>query len=159
MSEPRSELMQLPAEYGTAAEALDWSVAQDKLETSVMYWLSTVRADGSVHTVPRDGVWMDGLLWYGGSDATVHNKIIAKRPNVNLHIGEGLEAVIVDAVAQHRIPTPEQAQRLADLSMKKYPQYGEAKASDYAQGVWTLKPVRALAWTKFPTNCTRFEFD
>lgn len=157
--EPHAEPLRFPAEYGEATEPMAWSEARRKLEEATVYWLATVRADGTPHVVPRDGVWLAERLWYGGSDETVHNRIIAKRPAVTLHIGEGLEAVIVEGIAERRMPSEEEAQELAERSMAKYPQYGTQSASDYVDGVWTIVPRRVLAWTRFPTNGTRFRFE
>jgi hypothetical protein len=50
-----------------------------------------------------------------------------------------------------------EARRLAAASKSKY---GYAPPlSVYTSGVWTLEPQRVLAWTNFPRDATRFDFD
>ena len=156
--EPHAELLTFPKEYGTPMEIMPWVTARAMLEDATVYWIASVRADGRPHVVPRDGVWLDDRLWYGGSDETVHNRIITRRPAVTMHVGEGLQAVIVEGEAVRVTASAEGAQRLADASNAKYPQYGVQSADAYAGGVWTIKPRRVLAWARYPTDATRFLF-
>jgi len=156
---PRSELLRFPREYGASSETLPWETVSEKLRAAPFYWFASTRSDGRPHVVPRDGVWLDDALWYGGSDETIHNRIIAQNPNVVASVGEGLEAVIVEGVVQRVTPPRELAQRLAEATQTKYPQYGKADPQSYAGGVTALQPRRVLAWTSFPTNATRFLFE
>ena len=108
--------------------------------------------------VPRDGTWLDGGLYYGGSPETVHSRNIASNPFVAVHIGDGQEAIIVEGEVVIEKPTQEMATRLADASFAKYPQYGRMDPSIYVGGVSVLRPRRVLAWTSFTENATRFRF-
>lgn len=65
---PTAELLDLPREYGKPKKPLDWTAVRQDLERATAYWLATVRADGRPHTVPLDGLWVDDVWFYGGSD-------------------------------------------------------------------------------------------
>ena len=147
MTTPRSEQMQLPPEYGNPNEVLEWSEVDGALRDAAQYWVASVRPEGRPHVVPRDGIWVDSAWYYGGSDATVHNRNIRSNPSLTIHIGDGMTAVIVEGEAHFGPPTPDVAQRLADEHNRKYSHYGmQATPEQYLQmGTWTLKAKRVLA--------------
>lgn len=159
MSEPIAERLDLPSEYGNPQKRLDWAEVEAKLKEAPVYWIASTRPDGRPHVVPRDGLWFDGGIYYGGSPQTVHHRNVGANPEVVIHIGEGLEAVIVEGKVQIEKPTKEKAARLADASYAKYPQYGRIPPTRYMGGVSVLRPRRVLAWTNLPENATRFRFD
>ncbi len=158
--EPEAELLDLPKEYGTPKTVLSWSVVREKLEAAPVYWLATTRPDGRPHVVPRDGIWVDDALFYGGAQETVHHRNVQANPNVVVTIGEGLEAVIIEG----EVPTepriePELALRLAAAQNAKYPQYGKASPDQFrGPGALVVRPRRVIAWTEYPANATRFHF-
>src|ERR1700693_1740577 len=41
-----------------------WDETRRVLETSEVFWLSTVRADGRPHVTPLVAVWYDGALYF-----------------------------------------------------------------------------------------------
>ena len=75
-SAPVRERPILPAGYGlpsTSDGLLSWSDdIEPRLTASLHYWLATVRPDGTPHSVPRWGVWLDGRFYYDGSPLTRH---------------------------------------------------------------------------------------
>ena len=155
--EPVAERLDLPREYGDPTEPLDWGTVRAELERAQHYWIVTVRDDGPPHAVPVDGIWLDDAWYYGGSDETVHHRSVVANPEVVMHLEDGMKAVIVEGEVRRTTPPGALAQRLADVSRKKYG-YGQS-ASDYEKGVLTLLPRRVLAWTAFPKDATRFRFD
>lgn len=158
MSEPIVEKPDIPAEYGNPKKRLAWSEVEKLLEEATVYWLASTRPDGRPHVVPRDGTWLDGGLYYGGSPETVHYRNITRNPNVVVHVGDGQTVVIVEGTVETEKPTQEMADRLVELSFVKYPQYGRQDPSLYLGGVSVLRPRRVLAWTNFTQNATRFTF-
>src|SRR3712207_2629362 len=48
----------------TQARALPWSEVVAVLESSEMFWLSTVRRDGRPHVAPLPAMWLDGKLHF-----------------------------------------------------------------------------------------------
>ena len=159
MTEPVVEKLDFPPEYGDPTERLVWADVVQKLEGATVYWIASTRPDGRPHVIPRDGMWLEGGLYYGGSPETVHYRNITQNPYISVHIGDGQEAIIAEGKVEIDRPTKEMAERLADASFNKYPQYGRLDPSLYAGGVSVLRPRRVLAWTNFTENATRFRFE
>jgi general stress protein 26 len=158
VTEPVVDKPEIPREYGNPTQRLDWADVERKLESASVYWIASTRPDGRPHVIPRDGAWLDGGLYYGGSPETVHHRNITHNPSVVVHIGDGQEAIIVEGEVEIEKPTEAMARRLSDASFAKYPQYGRLAPSMYLGGVSVLRPRRVLAWTSFTENATRFRF-
>ena len=159
MSKPIADKPDIPAEYGNPKQRLEWDEVERRLERAPVYWIASTRPDGRPHVVPRDGIWLGGGLYYGGSPETVHHRNITQNPEIVVHIGDGQEAIIVEGTVEFQKPTEEMAARLSRESFAKYPQYGRIDPSIYLGGVSLLKPRRVLAWTNFTDNATRFRFE
>ncbi|MGI8789931.1 MAG: pyridoxamine 5'-phosphate oxidase family protein [Actinomycetota bacterium] len=159
MTDPVVEKPDIPPEYGNPTQRLEWTDVERKLESASAYWIASTRPDGRPHVIPRDGMWIDGGLYYGGSPATVHHRNITHNPLVAVHIGDGQEAIIVEGAVEIEKPTEEMAERLSEESFAKYPQYGRLDPSVYIEGVSVLRTRRVLAWTSFTENATRFRFE
>jgi nitroimidazol reductase NimA-like FMN-containing flavoprotein (pyridoxamine 5'-phosphate oxidase superfamily) len=159
MTKPVVEKPDIPSEYGNPQQRLEWADVEHRLSDSTVYWIASTRPDGRPHVVPRDGMWLDGALYYGGSPETVHYRNITHNPRIAVHVGDGQEAIIVEGTVESEKPTEEMAQRLSDESFAKYPQYGRIDPGLYKGGVSRLRPRRVLAWTSFTENATRFRFD
>jgi hypothetical protein len=156
---PRVEQLSLPPEYGKPAELLDWADVDRQLREATAYWVASVRPDGRPHTVPRDGLLIDDTWYYGGSDATVHNRNLVTNPALSMHIGDGITAIIVEGVAKRETPGEDVAEKMAGEHNRKYSHYGKATAQQYASTAsWALKAQRVIAWTNLPVNATRFIF-
>ncbi len=154
--EPTAELLDFPAAYGKATTALDWAAVEGRLAEAERYWLATTRADGRPHVIPIDGLWLDGIWYFGGASETVHQRSVKANPNLVMHLEDTTRAVIVEGVAEWLMPSAEDAKRLAQANKEKY---GYPTSPDqYANGVWGLRPGRVLAWNSFPTDATRFLF-
>jgi hypothetical protein len=158
MTEPLVEKPLIPPEYGNPKERLEWTEVEGRLVKASVYWIASTRPDGRPHVVPRDGMWLEGALYYGGSPQTVHYGNITRNPHIVVHIGDGHEAIIVEGAVEIEKPTKEMAARLSDESLAKYPQYGRINPNIYMGGVSVLRPRRVLAWTSFTENATRFRF-
>jgi general stress protein 26 len=159
MPDPIVDKPEFPPEYGNPTQRLAWSDVESKLESAPVYWIASTRPDGRPHVVPRDGTWIEGGLYYGGSAETVHFRNIMANPEIVVHIGDGQEAIIVEGAVEIEKPDAEKAQRLSDASFDKYPQYGRMDPKMYMVGVSFLRPRRVLAWTSFTENATRFRFE
>jgi hypothetical protein len=155
---PIAEQMDVPPGYPAPAKLLSWDVVNQKLEQARVYWLASTRADGRPHVVPRDGVWIENALYYGGHEQTVHHRNVVANPAVAMHIGDGMEAIIVEGRVTVEPQSVEQASMLADASYAKYPQYGRMDLKLYQSGVLVLRPRRVLAWTSPGQDETRFRF-
>lgn len=155
---PIAEKLVLPRGYGQTTKTLTWESVRAQLLEAKQYWLATNRADGSPHVVPVDGLWVDDLLYYGGSPETIHVRTVRANPHVTIHLPDPWKVVVVEGEVRVSTPSPELAQRLADLANDKYAEYGiRYDASSYSEpGV--LHPRRVIAWSSFPKDATRFTF-
>ena len=74
----------MPEGYGvpeTDDGLVEWSAVEQLLVEAPQYWMSTTRADGRPHVVPRWGIWLDGHFLYDGSPATVHARNLGDNPH------------------------------------------------------------------------------
>lgn len=156
-TEPIVERLTMPPGYGATTTALTWASVRERLERAKQYWLALNRPSaGSPYLTPVDGVWIDDMLIYGGSPATTHRKLVARNPDVAIHLPDPWEVVVVEGSVQQFAPSPDLLQRLLDAQRTKYPEY-PIDESLYAE-VLAVVPRRARAWTAFPKDCTGFTF-
>ncbi|HVL07302.1 MAG TPA: pyridoxamine 5'-phosphate oxidase family protein [Acidimicrobiales bacterium] len=154
--EPAVERLDLPAGYGSPSERLVWADVRARLEAAPHVWLATVRPDGRPHTVPVDGLWVDGAFWFGGSAETVKHRNLLLDGRASVHAGDGDAAVIVEGTAELVHPGAGTVEGLRAASAEKYGYAPPAGA--YAGGVWRLRPSKVMAWTSLPVDATRFRF-
>jgi general stress protein 26 len=123
------------------------------------YWLSTVGPDGSPHARPIAGIWLDELLYFGGSPRSRWFKNLAENPRACLNLSEeGDRAVILHGTVTSLRPDPALASRLAEASNAKY-HFGQS-APDYEKiDVWVFRPRVAFAWRALDKDRTRFDWD
>ena len=157
----------MPDGYGvpeTDEGLLAWADVERRLAVAPVYWMATTRPDGRPHVVPRWGVWMDGRLYYDGSPHTVHVRNLASNPHCVAHLEDGTSAVILEGTSGPADPPGrEPAERLSAGFGDKYGSKGyapspEAWDGEGAGGLCVFVPVKAMAWTAFPTDVTRFRF-
>ena len=87
------------------ATALPWSEVVSVLETSEMFWLSTVRRDGRPHVAPLPAMWLDGKLHFCTGAHEQKAKNIEANPRCVLTTGtnsyrSGVDVVIEGTVAR-----------------------------------------------------------
>jgi Pyridoxamine 5'-phosphate oxidase len=163
MPEPSRPTM--PDGYGLPATTdglLSWDEVERRLRESRHYWLATVRPDGTPHSVPRWGVWVDGRFYYDGAPTTRHVRNLEKNPACTLTLESGTEVVIVEgeSVATSADPA-DLGLKLAAAFEKYHPEYApgaDSWAGEDGGGLRVITPRRALAWFAFPADCTRFTF-
>ena len=156
--DPIAEPIVLPDGYGTPKCTLDWPVVRELLETSMRYWLVTTRPDGRMHVVPVDGMWLDDVWYHGGAADTVHLRNLQENPAAVMHLEDAWRAVVVEGTNELVKPPKKLASRLAKAANAKYG-YGATAAGYEKDGIWSMTPGRAMAWTTFPEDATRFRFD
>ncbi len=167
MNVPRVDRPEMPDGYGVKPEGsfLTWTMVEQRLIGSLHYWLSTTRPDGTPHVVPRWGVWLEGAFWYDGSPATRHVRNLQIGNSCALHLESGSETTILYGRSESSSPlTGDLAERMSAEFARKYADLGYAPASDawsdeLAGGLRILRPVKALAWSQFPEDVTRFAFE
>jgi pyridoxamine 5'-phosphate oxidase-like protein len=160
---PRADRPRMPREYGvpkSGGTLVPWSHVERRLADAMVYWISTSGPGGKPRVRPLDGMYVDGVLYVGGSPETRWARDLAENPRVAVHLDGGTDAVILEGEAEllERGVEPELAERLAAASNAKYPQYGMTADSFRGPGPFAIRPRFALAWTSFPKDVTRFRF-
>ena len=167
MIEPTADRPVVPDGYGVPDSdegLIPWSLVEDRLTTSMHYWMATTRPDGSPHVIPRWGVWLDGRFWYDGSPDTVHVRNLQHNPACVLNLEDGARAVIVEGRSDvARRPGRELGGKLSQAFSAKYGPHGYRPEPDAWEGpdsggLRMFTPVKAMAWFDFPTDMTRFSF-
>jgi hypothetical protein len=165
MAAPQRSRPTMPDGYGLPSDSaglLDWADVEQRLQSSKYYWLATVRPDGTPHSVPRWGVWVEGQFYYDGAPTTRHVRNLEHNPACTLTLESGSEVVIVEGVSTATQADPaDLGARLAVAFEKYHPDYApgaDSWAGEAGGGLRVITPRRALAWFVFPTDCTRFTF-
>jgi PPOX class probable F420-dependent enzyme len=131
---------------------LPWSWAEERLAASRNYWIVSVRPDGSPHSAPVWGLWIDGAVVFSTSPESRKGLNLARDPRVVVNLESGDEVVILEGVVE----VVALDDRIADAYEEKY---------DYrpgGEGDWfVLRPRVAYAWREqdYPRSATRFAFD
>jgi nitroimidazol reductase NimA-like FMN-containing flavoprotein (pyridoxamine 5'-phosphate oxidase superfamily) len=162
MTEPRADRPYVPG-YGipeSTKGVLPWSWADERLGRAIVYWLATAGADRAPHMIPIWGAWVDGR-WYVEGGPTRWQRNLRANPQLSIKVEFGNEVVIVEGTGRE-IVAPEAA--LAERILAGYAKYRTAAEytadpANWAEGgLWELTPVKAFAWSVFPTDMTRFRF-
>jgi nitroimidazol reductase NimA-like FMN-containing flavoprotein (pyridoxamine 5'-phosphate oxidase superfamily) len=149
----------MPAGYGETTATRPWAEVSARLAAAKQYWVSATRRDGSPHVVPVDGIWLDDVLYYGGLPETLHVRLATAHPDVTIHLPDPWDVVVVEGRVRLAKPSTELAQRLADLANEKYAEYGITFDAESYGDPFVLTPRRALSWSSFPADATRYLFD
>jgi len=149
------------------ATALPWSRVVGVLESSEMFWLSTVRRDGRPHVAPLPAMWLDRKLHFCTGAHEQKAKNIAANPHCVLTTGtsafrSGLDVVVEGTV--ERVTDNEILARLAQLWRYKIDWVFEVgdgvfldtEGAGHAALVFAVTPSKILAFTKAPYSQTRY---
>ena len=151
----------IPAEYGVtkASEFVDWSHVEDRLAADRVYWIATVAPDGTPRVRPIDGMYLDDVVYVGGSPKTRWVQEATANPHVSIHLDGVDDVVIVDGEAEilTRVETG-LAERMAAASNAKYPEYAMTPDFYVSNGAIAIRLRKVIAWTDFTKNPTRFRF-
>src|SRR5258708_21878821 len=108
--EPLASRPHMPG-YGLPKDSkglLTWTWAEQRLKKSHNYWITTVKADGSPHSMVVWGLWMDGRFLFSTGSKSVKASNVAKQANCVVCTELAHEAVIVEGVAE-----------IADVAMRR----------------------------------------
>lgn len=152
----------IPASYGTskASEFVEWSHIEDRLIRDRVYWIATVGEGGRPRVRPIDGVYVDGAIYVGGSPETRWVRKAATNPHVSIHL-DGVDDVII-AEGEAEVMNgmgDEPAERLAQASNAKFPEYRMTAAVYRSRGAIAIRLRKIISWTDITRNPTRFRFD
>ncbi len=78
----------IDAQYSSpGATPTPWAEARSHLEHAEIYWLTTVRPDGSPHTTTLLAVWLDGVMFFCTGAQERKAKNLAGNANCSLTTG------------------------------------------------------------------------
>lgn len=135
---------------------LSWEHVTSRLDAAKNVWVSTVDASGQPHAVPVWAVWIDGTLYFSAGPRSARN--IAANPNVNVHLEDGSDVVILEgSVETIHNPTSNLSQAMDDAFATKYDYRPSAEGTEaVGEGFFKLLPRIVYAWTAFPNDATRW---
>jgi hypothetical protein len=140
---------------------LPWSWAEQRLKKSHNYWITTVKPDGSPHTMVVWGLWQDGRYLFSTGSQSRKARNLARNKNCVVCTEQAHEAVIVEGMAE--IADLAARRRFLPLYERKY----KFDMSGMKQDILSMKePVFAVRprvvfglWEKhFQTKSTRWKF-
>lgn len=152
MVDPERSTPETEDSYGIpeGGGSLDWSFVADRLRDHETFWLATTRPDGSPHTRPIWGVYVDETFHCGGGERTRWVRNLAANPHVAVHSESGTTVVILEGSVE-RVTDDETQDRVDDAYEEKY----EVR---HGSPLFAVRPQRAFAWTDFPSDATRWVF-
>ncbi len=140
---------------------LPWSWAQQRLKKSHNYWITTVKPDGSPHTMVVWGLWQDGRLLFSTGSKSRKARNLAQNPNCVICTEHANEAVIVEGVAEIA-DVPARRKFLAKYKPKYNFEMSSMKDDilSMKEPVFAVRPKVVFAlWEKyFQTKSTRWKF-
>jgi general stress protein 26 len=163
--EPTADLVEEFSEPDAAA--VPWQEVVGVLESSAMFWLSTVRRDGRPHVAPLPAMWPDGKLHFctGAHEQKARN--IEANAQCVITTGtnsyrSGLDVVVEGTVA--RVGDNGKLVRLAQLWKDKIDWafaigdgvFLDTEAGQHPALVFALTPSKVLAFRKSPYSQTRY---
>jgi hypothetical protein len=79
---------------------LPWSWAEQRLKKSHNYWITTVKPDGSPHSMVVWGLWQDGRLLFSTGSKSRKARNLAHNTRCVVCTEHANEAVIVEGIAE-----------------------------------------------------------
>ncbi|MBI2324647.1 MAG: pyridoxamine 5'-phosphate oxidase family protein [Chloroflexi bacterium] len=75
-----------------------WADAERVLRLGRWFWIATTDPDGRPHLVQQWAAWVDGVLWFEGSERTRWARNLARDRRVGFGTQVGTRAVMAEAV-------------------------------------------------------------
>ena len=134
---------------------LPWKWAEERLKKSHNYWITTVRPDGSPHTMIVWGLWLNGAFYFSTGKQSRKAQNLAKNPRCIVCTEDADEAVIVEGQASLTKDTT-QLKFFANYEKK----YKWDMSAMQEEPVYQVRPRRAfgLYEKKFMGAATRWTF-
>ena len=141
---------------------LSWSWAEQRLKKSHNYWITTVKPDGSPHTMVVWGMWQDGCFLFSTGSKSRKAQNLAENPKCVVCTEKAEEAIIVEGVAE--IADVAARRKMIPAYERKY-DWDLSKMKDdmlaMKEPVFSVRPKVVFAlWEKhFQTKSTRWRFE
>lgn len=146
------------SEYGIPENKegmLSWEFVAETMAGDQTYWVTTTRPDGRPHARPVWGVWVDGRFHCGGGEGTRWVRNLAASPAITVHRESGTEVVIIEGTAEKLTEESASAERLERIDAAYEAKYD----MPHGTPVFAVHPTTVLAWTDYPEDATRWEFE
>jgi hypothetical protein len=140
---------------------LPWSWAEQRLKKSHNYWITTVKPDGSPHTMVVWGLWRDGRFLFSTGSESRKARNLAANTHCIISTEHAHEAVIVEGIAEiadvgarKKFLPPYERKYKFDMSSMK------ADILSMKEPVFAVRPRVVFAlWEKhFQGRSTRWKF-
>jgi hypothetical protein len=140
---------------------LPWSWAEQRLKKSHNYWFTTVKHDGSPHTMVIWGLWQDGRFLFSTGSQSRKARNLAQNPNCVVCTEDASEAVILEGVAE--IADVAARRKFLSVCERKYKFDMSTMKDDILsmkEPVFAVRPRVVFAlWEKhFQSKSTRWKF-
>lgn len=156
----------LPDGYGVPQDnetLLPWDYVNSRMAKARNYWIITANPKGAPAAAPVWGVWLDDKLYFDGAPTTRRGRNIMSNPHTLVHLESGDEVVILEGQTEILQDAPERAlaERVASEYSQKYADQGYSPKPDQWDqgGLFIFTPAKALGWSKFPEDMTRWDLD
>ncbi|QLK24826.1 pyridoxamine 5'-phosphate oxidase family protein [Natrinema zhouii] len=156
--DPNRGRPQTEASYGipdSADGALPWAFVAERMRDARNYWVTTIRPDGSPHVRPTWGVWVDGTFHCGGGEGTRWVRNLARNPEIVVHGESATEVVILEGQAERINHETASSELIDELDAAYETKYDTPHGTPF----FAVRPTVVFAWSDFPTDATRWEFD
>lgn len=145
----------------TTKGVLPWSWAEQRLKKSHNYWITTVKPDGSPHTMVVWGLWIDGRLLFSTGSKSRKARNLAQNKNCVICNEHAHEAVIIEGVAD--IADLPARTKLIPAYQRKYKFDLSSMRDDILsmkEPIYAVRPKVVFAmWEKhFQSKATRWQF-
>lgn len=141
---------------------LPWSWAEQRLKKSHNYWITTVKPDGSPHTMVVWGLWQDGRFLFSTGSTSRKARNLAANVNCVVCTEDAADAVIVEGLAE--IANVAARRKFLPVYEKKY-KFDMSTMNDgilsMREPVFAVRPrlVFGLSEKHFQSKSTRWTFE
>lgn len=140
---------------------LQWSWAEQRLKKSHNYWITTVRPDGSPHTMVVWGLWQDGAFLFSTGSKSRKARNLARNPKCIVSTENAAEAIIVEGTAE--IADLAARKKLLPAYERKYKFDMSSMKSDILsmkEPIFAVRPLVVFAMYEkyFQSKSTRWKF-
>lgn len=141
---------------------LPWPWAEQRLKKSHNYWITTVKPDGSPHTMVVWALWQDGSLLFSTGSKSQKARNLERTPKCVVCTELANEAVIVEGIAE--VADVEARRKFLAQYERKYKfDMSSMKADILAmkEPVFAVRPQLVFGlWEKyFQSKSTRWKFE
>jgi len=145
----------------TTKGLLPWSWAEQRLKKSHNYWITTVKPDGSPHTMVVWGLWQDGRFLFSTGSKSRKARNLEENPHCIVCNEHAHEAIIVEGTSE--IADVAARRKMLPLYERKYKFDMSTMKDDILsmkEPVFAVRPRVVFAmWEKhFQSKSTRWKF-